>query len=296
MGERAATRHGIVGIAPIIVLGGLIVPRIGRVAGAPRLWSPANGSVSGMERASEGGDPTAAGSISVARAVGATPRSVERVQNLLDAPERARQARLHDARDREAYGAAHALLRIELARIHGGAPAAWEIGGGNGHAPVVVSGPLDVERPQDIRCSLAHARGLVAVAIGPCPIGVDCERLPTDWDLADVSDRIASPLELEQWRGRGAHPIELLRLWCGKEAISKALGVGLAIDPREIEIEVDPAQRGELRHARGLVRTNTGPNEWALLAGDVAIGGVVAVAIPASAQVRPELLLLTELR
>ncbi|WP_419185872.1 4'-phosphopantetheinyl transferase family protein [Rohdeia mirabilis] len=215
---------------------------------------------------------------------------------LLDPTERARWERLHDPRDREAFAAAHALLKIELARLHGGAPAAWEIGGGGDGPPVVVSGPLCFEEPHELVCSLAHARGLVAVAIATCPVGVDCENLPEDWDIADVCDRIASPLELERWRARDSEPIELLRLWCAKEAISKGLGVGLAIDPREIEIEMDPAKRGELRHARGLVRTDSGPNEWALLAGDATGGGVVVLAVPASAQVRPELLLLAESR
>jgi 4'-phosphopantetheinyl transferase len=246
-----------------------------------------------MERASQGGaESGGTESAAVARAVGAVPSTVPDAEALLDPTERARWERLHDARDRQAFAAAHGLLKIELARLHGGAPEAWEIGGGGAGPPVVVSGPLDFERPQDLTCSLAHARGLVAVAIATCPIGVDCERLPTDWDIADVCERIASPLELENWRARGSQPIELLRLWCGKEAVSKGLGAGLALDPRSIQIEVDPANRGELRHARALVRTDAGPNEWALLATDAPDGGVVVLAVPASAQVRPELLLL----
>jgi hypothetical protein len=101
---------------------------------------------------------------------------------LLDAHEQAQADRFRGAADREAYVAAHALLRATLTRVAGIAPADWRFQASESGKPT-----LDpAQAPPDLHFSLSHTRGLVACAVGwPYTLGVDAEA----W-------RPAAPIEL----------------------------------------------------------------------------------------------------
>ncbi|MCW3844320.1 4'-phosphopantetheinyl transferase superfamily protein [Micromonospora yasonensis] len=77
--------------------------------------------------------------------------------------------------------------------------------------------------------SVSHADGLVVVAARPGgPVGVDVERrrpLPA----VGLADRWYDPSEAAWLRARGGagRDLDFLRLWTAKEAVGKALGVGL---------------------------------------------------------------------
>lgn len=84
--------------------------------------------------------------------------------------------------------------------------------------------------------SIAHSndRVVVACASPEWSIGIDME--PEGRTLApNAFDMMAKGEELRFLR---AHPDEAMRLWTGKEAIQKTLGLGMHLNPRDIEIPI----------------------------------------------------------
>lgn len=81
--------------------------------------------------------------------------------------------------------------------------------------------------------SLSRTTDLVALAVGPSPVGVDVER---------VSRVAAAPLDAftgrERARARG-DAVPLAACWAVKEAVLKRDGRGLRVDPRTVEVDLD---------------------------------------------------------
>jgi 4'-phosphopantetheinyl transferase len=136
--------------------------------------------------------------------------------------------------------AARLLLRSMLSRYHGADPLAWHFvtePGGRPHVDLTrLPFPLDPQtRP---RFSLSHTHGLAAcaVSLGPWPagaeLGVDIEwteratlpaaRLARRFFHPDEADALESLPE-----GRERHRL-FLTLWTRKEAVLKALGLGIS--------------------------------------------------------------------
>jgi 4'-phosphopantetheinyl transferase len=105
----------------------------------------------------------------------------------------------------------------------------------------------------DLCFSVTHARGLSAVAHAwGRDVGIDAESLDRDvegWTLwrHALSSRELAALDGEPEGGNAA----LLRAWVRKEALSKAVGLGLDLDPATVELSADgrilalPATLGE---------------------------------------------------
>ena len=90
--------------------------------------------------------------------------------------------------------------------------------------------------------SIAHTSGLVlAAATSSGRIGFDVEAVTRD--LTEEFLRAAFALEEQELAAKsGDGPTAVLRFWCAKEAISKALGTGLRFAPADLRIrESDPA-------------------------------------------------------
>jgi len=144
-------------------------------------------------------------------------------QALLAPGEAERAGRLRDVRDRQTYVYAHALLRLLLARELGGNPAALEfVAGAHGKprlAPAV----------GQLHFSLSYRRGMVLVATGSAPLGIDVEAVRPGIDMLGVAQRFFTTEE--QAFLQAAAPGELAQrffgLWTRKEALVKAAGVGV---------------------------------------------------------------------
>lgn len=158
--------------------------------------------------------------------------------DLLSADEWGRAARLHRARDRERWVAARVALRQILAGYLGRAPAELPIGRDPFGKPVLAGEP-------SLRFNLSHAgeRAALAVALAR-DIGIDLEaRAAVREDDADLGRLIAvtcAPAEARRL-ARLLLPERVdafLALWTLKEAYLKALGAGLARDPRSVEIAI----------------------------------------------------------
>jgi 4'-phosphopantetheinyl transferase len=166
--------------------------------------------------------------------------AVAPLRPLLDASENARADRFRVAADRDAYIAAHALLRTMLSRHVSIAPVEWRFRTTEGGKPV-----LDpAQAPPGLHFSLTHTRGLAACAVGRShALGIDAEawREPAPIELAKryfapAEARLVADLAPEQ------RPSAFYRLWTLKEAYLKATGEGLAAALDSFAFSLDPTR------------------------------------------------------
>jgi len=87
---------------------------------------------------------------------------------------------------------------------------------------------------ETVDISIAHTSGLIAAAIAVNGrIGIDLERLGRDL-TDDFSRSVFTPEEQELAAQSGDGHATLLRFWCAKEALAKALGTGIRYSPSDL--------------------------------------------------------------
>jgi 4'-phosphopantetheinyl transferase len=159
---------------------------------------------------------------------------------LLDASEKAHADRFRVPADRDAYIAAHALLRATLSRHASIAPAEWRFRTAEGGKPMLDAG----RAPPGVHISLSHTRGLAACAVGrPFALGIDAEawREPLPIEIAEryfapAETRLVAELAPEE------RASAFYRLWTLKEAYLKATGQGLAVALDSFAFSLDPTR------------------------------------------------------
>ncbi|MEC5179250.1 4'-phosphopantetheinyl transferase family protein [Arthrobacter sp. CG_A4] len=189
--------------------------------------------------------------------------------------------RFHRGEDRLDYSASHALFRLL---------AAWWLGLGPEHAAGLEvrrlcggCGSTEHGKPsiEGVGLSMSRSHGTVMAAAGPAgtSLGADIEKVPAKV-FAGFDDFAVAPGE-----GLGRHGLDVsdasgasdapdasdasdadrIRLWVAKEAVLKAAGVGLAVDPSAVRL--DPAG------ARAVFRAES--------PGNPAVHGLLVGAVPA---------------
>jgi 4'-phosphopantetheinyl transferase len=146
---------------------------------------------------------------------------------------------------REQRSAARAGLQRLLGSYLGIDPQAVEILQGAFGRPELAP----AHDPHDLRFNLSHTAGLVVFAVGRArAIGIDVEALDRRTPSAGVIERALNDREAERvLRTDGPErTAAFLRYWTVKEAYAKALGVGLALDLRQVGVE-GPADRPRLQ-------------------------------------------------
>lgn len=131
----------------------------------------------------------------------------------------------------------------------------------HGALRVHLAGETDA-RPT-LHVSLARAAGRLALAVTAAgPVGVDLESV-TAVARAPLADALLSPAESDALAGLDPRAAEatLAALWTAKEAVLKAAGVGLRVDPRELTIIPD---RSAAPSGQRSPDTNDGPRlaDW----------------------------------
>ena len=144
---------------------------------------------------------------------------VARYADTLTAAERERAARL---RDPAPWTVARGALRELLGARLGVAPGDVSLSTGPHGKPEVPGASL--------RFNVSHTRSLALIALASgFEVGVDVERL--DRRSAAI-ERTLTPGEAAALDAAGGdRHLELLRVWCRKEALAKALGGGLGWEP-----------------------------------------------------------------
>ncbi|WP_017933700.1 4'-phosphopantetheinyl transferase family protein [Nocardioides sp. Iso805N] len=154
---------------------------------------------------------------------------------LLTSAEARRHERLVRTADREAYLAAHVLVRLVASELAGVAPERLVLAqqcpscGGADHGRPSIAGLPDVH------VSLSHARGVVAAVAAGGACGIDVE--PYRGDGVPAGTLTARE---QSWIARQPDPgAAFTRLWTRKEAWVKATGEGLdrAVDMDVLEAD-----------------------------------------------------------
>ncbi len=123
------------------------------------------------------------------------------------------------------------LLRRAVAALLGRPESDLVPGHRPGGVPLVRVGPAadPAVGPVEVPVSVSRAGGVVVVAVrAGGPVGVDVERV-RPLPALELARRWYDPVEVAWLAGRPAAGVErdFLRLWTAKEAVGKALGVGL---------------------------------------------------------------------
>ncbi|RWZ50848.1 hypothetical protein ELQ90_08390 [Labedella phragmitis] len=111
--------------------------------------------------------------------------------------------------------------------------------GGDHGRPVVT----DVPSGRRLRGSVTHAGAITLVAVGPVAVGIDAERVGGDPARFEAIRAVTGGTPLD---GRDA-----LRLWTTVEAVLKADGRGLEVDPTRVGIEGPPGVAGATARVDG---------------------------------------------
>ncbi|HKY02948.1 MAG TPA: 4'-phosphopantetheinyl transferase superfamily protein [Burkholderiales bacterium] len=153
--------------------------------------------------------------------------------------EHARLASMHHPRRRLEFVLGRRLLRHALQSRYPNAFRGWRVEAPETGRPFLET--EDSSPPPTF--SISHCKGHVACALAPMgPIGVDVECIGTrKRDVASLSAAVLHPIEQERLAASNAVDRErlFLRFWTLKEALAKALGLGLAIPMRELAIVDD---------------------------------------------------------
>ena len=152
-----------------------------------------------------------------------------------------------------------ALARLAAARMHVN-PAEVAIGHDERGRPVLLDRPA-------LHVSIAHSGEFVACALSDRRVGVDVER--TDRSEADdaLAARVCTSAERRQLEHLPVGPRKraLIRLWARKEALAKALGVGLAVPFEQLDVRRDIPLIGGVRAGALRVRdVEGGPDGYAV--------------------------------
>ena len=173
-------------------------------------------------------------------------RHVDAAAAQLSAAEQERGARFVHWHDRRDYAMAHALVRLALGARLGRDPRSLVFTADERGKPHLVIEPGDPPPA----FSLTHCRGLVACVVADAGLaGIDAEPAARPVDMLDIARRFFAASEVERLERREDDQRGTLfyELWTLKEALFKALGVGLGAPLNSASFEVaDGAVRLDL--------------------------------------------------
>ena len=175
-------------------------------------------------------------------------------EHLLTAHERRRAGALRSRADRDAYVAAHLLVRHCAAALTGRPVEALTLVQQCPACGSTEHGPPSIAGMPDLHVSLVHTRGAVVAGADRGPIGVDVERARSG--VLDPAVLGFSLTAAETTRVRSAHDpsAAFLRHWVRKECLVKVGAVTLDELPR---VELDPTTEQDV--GEGRTRSRFGP-------------------------------------
>jgi len=181
---------------------------------------------------------------------------------ILSPGEKIRADRLERTDNRRNFIAAHAGLRLLLAAALGR------------RAEDIHLTPSDMGKPMLVDCALefnlSHAGEIVLIALASgVSIGVDVEQPRAMPDRDAIARRFLHPGEvadLALLTGRVAE-LAFFRCWTRKEAVAKALGLGLSLALDQYRVSCRPDEAARLLVLSGVGPAGVGPGaeEWSLI-------------------------------
>jgi 4'-phosphopantetheinyl transferase len=170
---------------------------------------------------------------------------LERAFSLLSVDERHRAERYQVETPRRQFIGCRAALRILLSKHLDCCPSEIQLTTGrfgkpllkgtaqpNQARPVKSSGRLmsGAIEGQPLYFSVSHSANIGLIALSRSPIGVDLEEISPRIQARSLVALILSPQEMTLWRQLSprVHQQQIIRLWVCKEALLKAVGLGIA--------------------------------------------------------------------
>jgi phosphopantetheine--protein transferase-like protein len=118
----------------------------------------------------------------------------------------------------------------------------WPDDSGKPHALGAWSDTLPVK----LDIAIAHtAQFVVAIAAANARVGVDVENINRNLS-EEFAAGVFTPEELELAAQAANASVAIIRFWCAKEAVSKALGTGIRYSPKELVVSEYQADTGKL--------------------------------------------------
>ncbi len=162
----------------------------------------------------------------------AAPKSLPGFFAVLSAEERRIARRFRTGELTERYVVSHALLRHVVGRYVDAAPDDVRITTDRRGRPTLPDHP-------DTDFNLSHTEGMAVVAVTRGTVGVDVERVRDDIDVRAVSKRVFSDAERATIRGDvAAKQTPFFDYWTLKEAYAKAIGLGVRVSFRDIDVSL----------------------------------------------------------
>jgi 4'-phosphopantetheinyl transferase len=176
------------------------------------------------------------------------PAELDALSEALSPDEHARARRFRFERDRHHYIAGRGILRHILAAYLDQQPSELQFTYSPSGKPSLAASP----DPNGLCFNLSHSHALAVYALTRNrEIGVDVERLRTDFPCEQIAERFFSPQEVSKLRGL-PDPMKykaFFNCWTRKEAYIKATGEGLSIGLDRFEVSLAPEEQAALLNA-----------------------------------------------
>jgi len=156
----------------------------------------------------------------------------------LSQAETARAHRFHHRHDRDTWRAGRAWIRHRLGTHLLRAPDAIAFENDEHGRPRILDAPPSFD------ANWSHSGRWMALALSSHgPVGIDIEILRPGIPIDELAATVCSPAERAALAGttdESARSRLFLRFWTAKEALMKATGLGAALDPALIAVDLQP--------------------------------------------------------
>lgn len=160
----------------------------------------------------------------------------------LDDQESARMHRFKFAKDRDCFIGSHAALRILLGKYCNCAPRAIAYKYTTYNKPILT-------KNHPIQFNLSHSRNQAIIAVTKKhPIGIDIEYMQEKEILIDLAKRFFSSKEYDEYKKLSASQkvLGFYNCWTRKEAVVKALGIGITYPLKSFSVNLTPETRAKI--------------------------------------------------
>lgn len=205
----------------------------------------------------------------------------ELLHSILDDNERSRAARFVFPHHRRRYVAAHAALRLVLARYLDEDPRRLRFERGT-HGKPKLAGRL----AGDYEVNLSHSEEHALIAIARArEVGVDIEVHRSDVDIHALAHHVLSPAERCAFARVAAaeRRAAFFRAWARKESFVKAIGEGLACPLESFDVSLDEHVDSALLECRHIL---SGGTQWTTIPIDVGARAGAALTAQGSLSLR----------
>lgn len=165
--------------------------------------------------------------------------SIRNLHQTLSVDEQQRAALFHFHKDRERFTVARGLLREILSRYLDQKPDEISFSYNQHGKPAV-----HTHGQEPLHFNISHSHGLALYAVTSRPIGIDLERIRTDFPYQEIAEKFFSPHENAVLRSLppNLQPKAFFTCWTRKEAYIKATGKGLSIPLNQFEVSLLPGE------------------------------------------------------